>query len=516
MRSLTPPLALGVWIGLIVLISTGCTARLSAGPAEERGTTGAYHRQPPLPQAPAATPLAGPSAAGPSPSALLSAGLSPAAQRSSPATGRSPDTPTALVQGLPTAGGEGPEMPLERLIQIALDNHPSLRSAQAAREGASARLGTAQAAYFPTISTTLSYSRSTSNFAGGVSPVTGAPIPRSVSDSSINNQSFTATLRQNLFDSFRREGRVEAAREDLRAVAFDLSTTRQNVILNVRQAYYIHLLALRLVQVNEEAVARNVQNLQRAQGFFEVGTRPKIDLTRAQVDLANAKLALVQARNQAATTLAALNNAIGVPSYPPYRLVEELDIPSTMAAFEDSVRAALANRAEIQAAQARVRVTEANLKVAQRNFFPILNANASWSYSGQEFPLAPNWTAGVLLEVPALDPPRFAQLNEATANLAAARASEETVKHSVILEVQQTYADLVSARESIEAANVLVQQARENLVLAQGRYEVGVGPLIDVTDAQLAFTQAESQDIQARVNFKRAEARLRKATGVVE
>ena len=55
---------------------------------------------------------------------------------------------------------------------------------------------------------------------------------------------------------------------------------------------------------------------------------------------------------------------------------------------------------------------------------------------------------------------------------------------------------------------LLLQQARENLALAQGRY--------DVTDAQLALTQAESQDIQARVNIKRAEARLRKATGVVE
>ena len=88
-----------------------------------------------------------------------------------------------------------------------------------------------------------------------------------------------------------------------------------------------------------------------------------------------------------------------------------------------------------------------------------------------------------------------------------ARASEETVKHNVILEIQQTYADLVSARESIEAATVLLQEARENLALAQGRYEVGVGPLIDVTDAQLALTQAESQDIQARVNVKRAEAR---------
>ena len=60
---------------------------------------------------------------------------------------------------------------------------------------------------------------------------------------------------------------------------------------------------------------------------------------------------------------------------------------------------------------------------------------------------------------------------------------------------------------------MLVQQARENLALAQGRYEVGVGLLRDVTDAQLALTQAESQHIQARVNVKRAEARLHKATG---
>jgi len=516
MRFLTPFLAPGVWIGLLLLTSTGCTARLSAGAAEQRGATGVYHTQPALPQAPAVTPLAGPVSSGPSPSAPLTVAPPSALQTSSQAIGGTPETPTALAQTLPGWRAEGPEMSLERLIQLALDNHPSRRSAQAAREGASARLGTAQAAYLPTLSTTLSYSRNTTNAAAGVSPVTGAPVPRHVSDSSVNNQNFTATLRQNLFDSFRREGRVEAAREDLRAVDFDLSTTRHNVILNVRQAYYTHLLALRLVQVSEEAVARNEQNLQRAQAFFTVGTRPKIDVTRAQVDLANAKLALVQARNQALTTLAALNNAIGVPNYPPYRLVEALEIPVTIGAFEDSTRAALANRTEIQAAQARVRVSEANLKVAQRHFFPILNANASWSYSGQEFPLASNWTAGVFLEVPALDPPRFAQLNEATANLAAARASEETVKHNVLLEVQQIYADLISARESIEAASVLLQQGRENLALAQGRYEVGVGPLIDVTDAQLAFTQAETQDIQARVNFKRAEARLRKATGAVE
>jgi cell division protein FtsI/penicillin-binding protein 2 len=61
-----------------------------------------------------------------------------------------------------------------------------------------------------------------------------------------------------------------------------------------------------------------------------------------------------------------------------------------------------------------------------------------------------------------------------------------------------------------------VTQARENLALAEGRYQVGVGPLIDVTDAELALTQAESENIQAIVDYQLSEVRLRKAMGLLE
>ena len=95
----------------------------------------------------------------------------------------------------------------------------------------------------------------------------------------------------------------------------------------MQTAYYNYLLARRLVEVNQEAVRRNIQSLERARGFFEVGTRPKIDVTRAQVDLANAELALVRARNGVAVTFATLNNAIGVPEHPFYRVPEKWRFP---------------------------------------------------------------------------------------------------------------------------------------------------------------------------------------------
>jgi outer membrane protein len=186
-----------------------------------------------------------------------------------------------------------------------------------------------------------------------------------------------------------------------------------------------------------------------------------------------------------------------------------------VATLEESIRIALDNRTEIRALRARIRSAEANLTLAKRNFLPSVSADANWNYRGQDLPYAPNWVVGATLTVPILNPPLFSEVDEAAANLASAQASEEITAQNVALEVQQSLVDLVSARERIRTAEVLLTQARENLDLAQGRYQVGVGPLIDVTDAELALTQAESENIQSIVDFKLSEARLRKAMGLL-
>jgi outer membrane protein len=437
-----------------------------------------------------------------------------------------PPPPSGYPERLPPSPLMAPDLPvmsLDQLIQIGLDNQPRIRSAQAALEGADAQVGIARSNYFPRIDTTLGYRRETANIAGGVSASSGNIQPRRVTDISVNRQDLTARFSQNVFDSFRREWTIQATREDQNAAKFDVSTARQDVILNVQTAYYNYLLARRLVDVNQEAVRRNIQSLERARGFFEVGTRPKIDVTRAQVDLANAELALVRARNGVAVAFAALNNAIGVPEHPFYRVPDELEIPppalkpeELLTTLEESIRMALENRTELRALRARIRSAEADLTLAKRNFLPSISADANWNYRGQVLPYAPNWAVGATLTVPVLNPPLFSQVDAAAASLASAQASEEITAQNIALEVQQSFVDLVSARERIRTAEVLVTQARENLDLAQGRYQVGVGPLIDVTDAELALTQAESENIQAIADFKISEARLRKATGLLE
>jgi outer membrane protein len=540
MRGLTQALLIVVCTGLVLLGGAGCAswslfgAPLSADfprAHSVRSTTSeanvlgaAVHRTETVQASNASSPMRAPTPPTAASSAPASAdiGLSPESQKSrvgaplalagaaTPALAASQESPTALPP-TPQGAAEAPEITLNRLIEIALENQPSIRAAEAARREARAGVGTAQAGYFPIIETTIGYNRATANTGLG-----GKAIQRRVSDRSMNNQDFRSAFNQNVFDSFRREWRVQAAREDLNASDFDLSTARQDVILNVQQAYYNHVLALRLMRVNEEAVERNIQNLNHAKGFFDIGTRPMIDVTRAQVDLANAQLELVRARNRVAITLSSLKNAIGVPDLPPYRPVEALEIPLAVVSLEESIRTALDTRTELHALRARIRSANANLTLARRSFLPSLGVDANWNYRGQEFPLVPNWSMGVSLTIPVLNPPLFSQLDKAGAILAAAQANEETAIQNIILEVQHSHLDLGEAQERIRASEVLVRQARENLELAEGRYEVGVGPLIDVTDAQLALTRAESESIQAIVDFKLAEARLRKAMGNLE
>jgi outer membrane protein TolC len=108
------------------------------------------------------------------------------------------------------------------------------------------------------------------------------------------------------------------------------------------------------------------------------------------------------------------------------------------------------------------------------------------------------------------------RISEAHANLIALEAQRDATRQSILLEVNRAYADLESATTRVEVMKLSLQKARENLEIAQGRYEAGLGPYIEVTDAQLSAVNAETDHIQALYDYYLAGARLLKAMGRVE
>src|SRR5207247_447528 len=207
---------------------------------------------------------------------------------------------------------------LDKAVELALSNHPSLRVASGTQAINEALVGQAQAGFYPqvqgTISKTLRTTNSTSAFSGaGVGRVTPNGITTGFNQSSV-------TLNQLLYDFGTIKSQVETARFNLQAANSDAETTVQLVVVNVQQAYFGLQQTQRLVTVNEEAITQFQKHLDLAKGRFKAGIAPKIDVTTAEVDLSNAQLSLITAKNNALVARVTLNNAMGIQTTSPYRV----------------------------------------------------------------------------------------------------------------------------------------------------------------------------------------------------
>ena len=123
----------------------------------------------------------------------------------------------------------------------------------------------------------------------------------------------------------KREGLVQSARDTLDATQYSYTTTANNIVLAAKQAYYGVLQANALLAVNEETVKDREVTLRQTQAFYDVGTKPKSDVTQAEANLYLAQANLIAARNNVDVAWAALRTAMGVDAFAKQPLAEQRD-----------------------------------------------------------------------------------------------------------------------------------------------------------------------------------------------
>jgi len=410
----------------------------------------------------------------------------------------------------------GKPLSLNDCVALALRFNPALRSNQATVEAQRARVEQALAAYYPQINFNANYNTATSNF-GTVGGTTVGFSRDRYSWAFTDLFSMGPTLNQLIYDFGRTSNNVKINRENVKANEQDLVTTKQNVILNVQQAYFGVLQTQRLVEVAKEVVSQTKQYLDQAQGFYQAGTRPKIDVTKAEVNVANAQLALIQTSNNFAVAQVTLNNAIGFTQPISFPVEGILDFTPREYQLENIVKTAFEQRPEILQIKAKQRSQEAAINLAQSSYYPILSGNASNLYRTNITPndIVWDWGFGVTLSVPlfsGFSSPN--QVSEQRANLKNLISQEGTLRLNIRLEAEQAYLSQKQAVEQVRVTEKAVGQAQENYDLASGRYQVGVGSPLEITDAEVQLANAKANQIQALYNLKVAEARIEKAMGV--
>jgi outer membrane protein len=428
-----------------------------------------------------------------------------------------------MAADLPPAGASapaGPSLTLAQAEQNALRNQPTVRQAVGQTEVAAGRVEEARAGYLPQVLGLATYERTTANFAPrpGTLPVTTIMSNPSVRlGTTFDFWSFGVTGSQLLYDFNVTADKWRSATASRDASQANERVAELQALLNVRRAYFNARGARDLAMVAEEAVANQKKHLDQIVEMVGAGMKSQIDLATQRTALANSQVQAVTAENTYAANLALLNQTMGLPSD---RAFELTDTEMPPVAGEDAdertlIDGALQARPEVAAAEKQRRAQELVVSGTYGNYGPAVSAIGSFTDVGPHLDsLAPNWFLGVQASW-AL----FAggltngQLREAKGSLASVAAQADGVRVQVSVDVAQARLAVRGAKATIGGAEQALTSAREQLGLAEARYQTGQGSIIELSDAQVAYTTAEAQEVSARYSLASARAQLLTALG---
>ncbi|MBN9418164.1 hypothetical protein ABS71_12630 [bacterium SCN 62-11] len=410
--------------------------------------------------------------------------------------------PAATV---PTAGL--PALSLPEAALTALRHHPDLKIADAQIDQAQAQMRIASGPFYPTIRGSVGFSYSEAQNAG----VSGQSVVRT---GGVRNYSTGINASQLITDFGKTQSSLDAAGANKDAAIWQRGDAVQTLLLRVAEGYFTVLRTHQDVEINRENVRNAQVQVGRAKGFYEAGTRARIEVTRAESDLATAQVGLIAAENSEQKAVTAFLTALGTPDAGPVGLLEaKLLAPSWSRA--DSVKKAAETRPDLMAAFARVEAAAARVRNAEAQYYPSLSASYSYAWGEAYFPPQPyNWNVGMSLQIPIFNEPTLgAGVQSADAQRVQAEGNQELLALQIQQQATEAWLNLQESRSRAEAALVALRSNEENYRLASERYNVGVGTSLEVSDAQRLLIQARSQEVQARFDVQLSIARLYRQAG---
>ena len=339
-----------------------------------------------------------------------------------------------------------------------------------------------------------------------------SPVPIVVSQNYFNNWNLRLSVQQPLFTGFRLEAGA------------DLAKDRAELVYAVKNAYWGLAKALQVEAVVRKNVRQVAERLKDVRAFFEQGLLVRNEVLRAELQLSNAELMAIDARDGVEVARTALASLIGLPldaEIEPMTTAESHAARGPEAAPAALIDRALQDRPELRAADLRVRASEAGLKAARAGFYPQVALAGNYYYLRPNARYMPaldkfkgTWDVGLAVSFDLWNWGQTKrQAEQAKAQAAQARDARAVLEDQAVLEVTQSRLALARAREKTVVAAAAVVQADENLRLVRERFRQGVALNTEVLDAEVFLLQARLARTQAGIDQVLAQARLEKALG---
>lgn len=398
-----------------------------------------------------------------------------------------------------TAFADSTELTLDDSIAMALKNNPSIQMALRDQEKAMFGIDEAKAGKLPSLSL-------------------GASGTRGDSGLIETGDSFNTSLKLSvpLYTGGKLEGTIDQAKLNANAAQQGVVKAEEQLRLDTTTAYYNVLQTNNLIKVNQETVDSLNEHLKNVQAQYEAGTVAKSDVLRSEVELANAQQNLIKAQNNYDVAVASLNNVIGTPMDTVYIYKDELSYAPYDQTLDDSIATALNKRPEIIQSRYSMEAAKSGVDVAESGKRPAVSLSGTQAWSGPDFPGDnENWSVGVTASWNVFDSGLTnAKIKQAQTAVDKASEQDRQTRSAIELEVREAYLSMQEAEKRIETAQVAVNKADEDLKIAKVKYSAGAGTNLDVMDAQVGLTQAQTNYTQALYDFNVNKAKLAKAVSL--
>jgi outer membrane protein len=410
---------------------------------------------------------------------------------------------------------------MKRAVEIALAPDGSTRAAlaQESIQQAQDRVAQAKAAFLPNLDTSVQDRRETTNLkAFGFSfniPVPGFSIPSLVGPFSVLDARATAQQSVLNFSDVRR---YQASKATLAAVKFDNDATRSQVSDEVARGY----LACLRTDADRDTARANVELsetlLALARRQLTAGTGTGIEVTRAEVQLANDRQRLIRADNDRARAVLQLLKSMGLRMDSSIEFTDKLAYkPIDPASSEALLETARLARPELKTQQQREEAARLSHSAVRSERLPTIGASGDYGAIGADVVSArATYTLGVSLRVPVFDGGRReARREESFSQYKQEQIRTRDVGQQIELQVRVALESLRSASAEVDASAGGLQLAENELAQARRRYEAGVGTSVEITEAQTRLQRARDNQVIALYDYNVARLDLATATGTI-
>jgi outer membrane protein TolC len=424
---------------------------------------------------------------------------------------------------------------LEDSIQIARQTNLSIQTTQERVKSAEAQVRSVHAGLLPNVSLNSSYRyakdlpKSVLEASGGFGPPgVGGEMPASTDtggdDENIIELEFGAhhnfqaeiILNQPIFAWGRYYKSYQSAQLSLEAARKELDAAYNQLILDVSEAFYRVLLSFEFVKVSEQTVELVEKQLKIAQNLFEAGASTNFDILRAEVLLANARSNLIRAKNGARVAIDVYKNVLNIDLGESVEVEGSLERPILEFDLEPLIQQGLEKRPELHQFQFNEGAAKKQVDVAKTRNRPALSFFTNYQFDHNERLVEMNriWNLGFSLNFPIFDGlATRAAVKQAESGLRQTQLGKQQMTDAIELEVRSAYLNLLEAKTLIDVQRETVAQAQESVRIANLRYENGMITSVELTDAQLALSQAEANRLQSLHDYAVGLARLEKAIG---